>query len=136
MKSHQITVLAPNGQTEPAIIEVADGEPLRLTFRHEILGSIEASEDDAFEALVKIRLRLEPAGYKLLCNAARRDVYPSAMARQMSHGFTAYKLTLGRYAKMEDRVRVLDPAPPETIGTVAEQRAFFESYFNAKKQAD
>jgi hypothetical protein len=136
MKSHQITVLAPNGQTEPAIIEVADGEPLRLIFRHETLDAIEAIDDDAFEALVQIRLRLEPAGYKLLCNAARRDVYPSAMSRQMSRGFSAYKLTLGRYAKMEDLVRVLDPAPPETIGTVAEQRAFFESYFNAKKRKE
>jgi hypothetical protein len=131
MMQYNVHVLSPNGSTEPASIDIAGEDDLDLVFRHTTLGQFDASESDAFEAMIKLRLWLEPHGYQLLCNGARLDVYPSQMARQMGGGFRAYKMTMGKPAEMNDRVKILDPAPAGAIATVSEQRAFYKEWLDS-----
>jgi len=128
MKTHNVTLLSATGKTEPAVIEAAPGRPVSVTFRSETFGEVKVSEADAFECLVKLRLMLEARHYKILCNAARINVYPSRMARQMGGGWSAYLLTMGRAAKLPDLVDILDPAAPETIASVQAQREFYDAW--------
>jgi len=131
MTTYTINILPPSGAVQPATLDVTGEDNLSVTFRNDALGKFETSDSDLFEAMVKLRLWLEPKGYKLLCNAARRDVYPSRMARQMSGGFRAYKMTMGKPAEMSDRVKILDPAPAESVASVAEQSAFYQAWYDS-----
>jgi hypothetical protein len=135
MTKYKVQVLSPDGSTQPATADVTGEDNLNLVFQNDSLGRFEASESDLFEAMIKLRLWLEAQGYKLLCNGARLDVYPSRMARQMGAGFRAYKMTMGRPAEMNDRVKILDPAPADTIATVAEQKLFYENWLNSIAEA-
>jgi hypothetical protein len=128
MTQFTIETLSPANQREPAQIDLLGYGPVRLLFEHPKLGHHETSADDAFEALVQLRLWLEPTGYKLLCAGARRDVYPSPMSRQMSGGISAYKMIPGKPATRDDLVKILDPATPDQIGTVAEQESFHKQW--------
>jgi hypothetical protein len=87
---------------------------------------------DLFECLMRIRERLEPEGYQLLCNGSRRDCWASGMSRDMSGGTRLYLLTLGRRAS-KDTVFIFDEAPPELVGTVKEQREFYERWLGSFK---
>ncbi len=84
---------------------------------------------DAFSALVEVRRALELEGWRLAVAGARRDTYPSGMARS-SGGLRAYEMRPGRPAS--STVDIFDDAPTELIGTVDEQeenfRLWWESY--------
>jgi len=84
---------------------------------------------DAFSALVEVRRALELEGWRLAVAGARRDTYPSGMARS-SGGLQAYEMRPGRPAS--STVDIFDDAPTELIGTVDEQeenfRLWWESY--------
>jgi hypothetical protein len=87
-------------------------------------------EHDLFEALCVYRRFLERSGgYLLLCNGARKDAFPSAMSRDMGRGCKLYISALsvpgGRL------VETLDPAPLEAVGTVDEQSAFHNEWFES-----
>ncbi|RKE17927.1 hypothetical protein [Streptomyces sp. TLI_171] len=79
-----------------------------------------------FDALSRLRPQIEPLGFQLLCNGARIDAYPSGMSRDMGGGRTLYVLTPGRTPRQ--RVAVFDRAAPSSVGTVAAQPAFYESW--------
>lgn len=83
---------------------------------------------DLFECMKGIRTHLAEMNAILLCNGARRDVYPSGMSRDMSGGLVAYVLKPGRPTTRTDLVRIIDYASPETIATVEEQKEFFSSW--------
>jgi phage tail tape-measure protein len=59
---------------------------------------------------------------------ARRDTYPSGMARDMGGGMQVYVTRPGRHARREDSVKTLDDAPPDQIATVDQQREFAEAW--------
>lgn len=82
-----------------------------------------ATGPDAFEALVRLRRQLEPDGLMVAVQGARRDTYPSGMARDMGGGMKVYILQLGVPGR-PDLVETLDDAMPEQLGTVDEQKAF------------
>lgn len=89
---------------------------------------------DYFEALMRLRMKLEPQGVWLLCNGAVENVYPSAMARSMGSGLKAYKLTLGMQAKTEDLVPIFEESlglPPASVET---QRAFYQEWLKSLKR--
>jgi hypothetical protein len=92
-----------------------------------------ATAPDMFEALVRLRRQLEPDGLAVAVQGARRDTYPSGMARDMGGGMQVYVLRPGE-ASRQDLVKTLDDAPPGQITTVGEQRAFAEAWLNEKKQ--
>jgi hypothetical protein len=87
-----------------------------------------ATAPDVFEALVRLRRQLEPDGLMIAVQGARRDTYPSGMARDMGGGMKVYVLRPGLRGRREDLVGTLDDAPPDELGTVDEQRAFHDTW--------
>ena len=81
-----------------------------------------------FEALVRLRRQLEPDDLWVAVQGARRDTYPSGMARDMGGGMQVYVMRTGKRARREDLVKTLDDAPPDQLATVDEQRAFAEAW--------
>ncbi len=51
--------------------------------------------DSLFEALVALRLDLEPKGIQIMCNGTSLDVYPSPMQLSMGPGRKACRLQMG-----------------------------------------
>jgi hypothetical protein len=86
--------------------------------------------EDFFSALLDLRTRLERDGVQLLCQGARRDVWPSAMARQMGKGLKAYVCELGKPGT--ELVEIFEVAPPSACVTVAEQRRYHEQWFELR----
>jgi hypothetical protein len=85
-----------------------------------------------FDALIELRKEFEPLQIKVLCYGARKDVWASGMQRDMGAGLTAYLLSAkGEGRKPEQSI--FDYAPPETIGTVDEQRKYHEDWLNTKR---
>lgn len=87
------------------------------------LDTVEAREDDAFEALCTIRERLEPLGWRIGVLGAQVDVWPSGMSRDQGGGKSAYRMTAHG---AQDRVDTFGPVDPATVTTIAEQRAFID----------
>ena len=87
-----------------------------------------ATAPDMFEALVRLRRQLEPDGLVVAVQGARRDTYPSGMARDMGGGMRVYVMRPGLRARRDDLVGTFDDAPPDQIATVDEQRAFAEAW--------
>lgn len=87
-----------------------------------------ATGPDMFEALVRLRRQLEPDGLMIAVQGARRDTYPSGMARDMGGGSTVYIMRAGQRARREDLVKTLEDAPTELLGTVDEQQAFAQAW--------
>jgi hypothetical protein len=117
------------------LIDAADGAETApapeawLEFR-DFDGTLRRFEaSDIFEALVAVRRSFEERGCRLLCAGARPDVWPSGMGRSMARGRKAYVTRLGSPAKLEALVDIFDPATTELVGTVEEQRAFHEKWF-------
>ncbi|WP_329083964.1 hypothetical protein [Streptosporangium sp. NBC_01469] len=89
---------------------------------------VRGAGSDLFEALKEVCLRLEEMGALLLCNGARIDVYPSQMQRQATRGRRAYVMTLPRGPARPESVDIFAPARLDLVGSVAEQREFFERW--------
>ena len=95
-------------------------------------GTAEARADDAFEALCLIREELEPFGWSIGVAGAQADVWPSGMARDQGGGLRAYRLTR---EQVRDLVDTFEPVDPQTVTTVALQRAETEGLFAAIRDA-
>jgi hypothetical protein len=93
-----------------------------------ILGRREAVDRDYFECLLGLREQLEPLGYRFLVNGARRNAWPSGMARDMAAGRSAYLLELGKHDQRPAMVNIFEPADESDIAFVDEQRAFFNAW--------
>lgn len=90
-----------------------------------------AAAVDAFEALILVRLELEPLGLAPLCWGASLHVYPSEPSRAQGIGDTAYRLTLGQFPRPADRVAIFDAGPGLVAATVAEQEDFSRAWFDS-----
>ena len=86
-----------------------------------------ACADDLFEALLMVRREIEPAGWRLALNGARRDTWPSGMQRDMFEGGAVY-VFFPDTAKRLEPVGTFDPAPKELLATVEEQEAAWEAW--------
>lgn len=87
---------------------------------------IKCSEENYFDALTKLRERLEQDGIQILCKGANRNVYPSAMQLNMGTGRSAYILTMHKQAMQRDVVDIFEPSNINECVSVDEQ----EQYFN------
>ncbi|MEU4448370.1 hypothetical protein AB0K14_21270 [Actinosynnema sp. NPDC050801] len=94
-----------------------------------------ATGPDLFEALTRLRRQVEPLGVAVAVQGARRDVWPSGMARDMGGGQKAYVMRPGRNAELSDLVPTLDDAPVDLLGTIAEQEASRDAWFASPKQS-
>jgi hypothetical protein len=128
-----ITLQIALGPDRPELVQVdlVRGPPVQLQIHGHHLGPMSFKGDDVFDALVAMRLRLEQDGYRLLCNAARKDAYPSRMSREMSGGRKVYIFKAGRQALREDLIDVFDPATYDEVGTVSEQRSNYEAWIRS-----
>jgi hypothetical protein len=94
---------------------------------------------DLFDAFCEIRRDLEGDGVRICVSGARIDAYPSGMTRDMGGGQMVYLLrrrsVIGKllrlpYLRPNKRVYIFSPAPCHLVGTVDEQRSFFERWMN------
>jgi hypothetical protein len=83
---------------------------------------IDVGAPDMFEALVRIRERLEPQGWFVAVQGSRLDVYPTAMQREMAGGLNVHVMRMGEQARLGDVVETFAEADPSTLATVAAQR--------------
>jgi hypothetical protein len=108
--------------------------PWFIEFHQPELGDRRFEADDLFEALCQLRLfleRPENGAWSILCNGARRDAYPSRVAREMSGGKKLYLLTMGKKAALEDLVYIFDQAAPEQVGTVEQQFSTYRKWMES-----
>ncbi|MFD1146721.1 hypothetical protein [Saccharothrix hoggarensis] len=88
-----------------------------------------ATAPDAFEALVRLRRQVEPHGWAVAVQGARRDAWPSGMARDMGGGLRVYVMRPGRAVTTEDDlVDTFADAPVDLLGTIAEQEAYRDAW--------
>ena len=90
-----------------------------------------AAAVDGFEALIAIRLELEPLGLTPLCWGASLHVYPSDASRAEGIGDSAYRLTLGQFPRAADQVNIFDSGSGLVAATVAEQEDFSRAWFDS-----
>jgi hypothetical protein len=90
---------------------------------------LEATGPDYFEAFCRVREELERHDLRPHCYGASRNVYPSAMGRDMGSGLTAYRFSLGRAARPEDLVFIFETGDDVVPVTVQEQREYFEAWW-------
>jgi hypothetical protein len=113
-----------------ALDEEGDGDLCRLTFRYPG-GELTAEASDYFEAMCRIRLDLDKAGWRPACYGASRNVYPSGMCRDMGRGLKAYRVRLGHHPKLDDLVGIFETGPDVEPVSVEEQRRFFDRWLQS-----
>ncbi|WP_226374985.1 hypothetical protein [Pectobacterium quasiaquaticum] len=90
---------------------------------------IEQSQaNDFFSCLCGLRDKVKNITF--LCKGAKKNVYPSRMARQMANGIKAYELTWGKQADRGDLVGIFDY---EVEGLVSpdEQKEYFDKWVSS-----
>lgn len=122
-----------DGRTTDAVIEIEDKEYCKILLTIEDM-TLSSEDENYFFALIKLRKELEPKGIKLLCLGCARNVYPSPMILDMGDAIRAYKLTLGKQAKMSDLVCIFDQCEPEDYATIEEQKAFYKAWVKSEKK--
>lgn len=131
MTTYHVAIASPTKAEELCEIEFTRGVSVELIFRSRHFGMMSFSDDNLFSALSKLRLRLEEDDYLLLCNAARRDAYPSRMTLEMGGGRRIYLLRGGVQTSREDLVDVLGAATIDQVCTLAEQRTSYENWLRS-----
>jgi hypothetical protein len=95
--------------------------------------SLAAEAGDFFETFCQIRQRLESDGLIPFCYGASLNVYPSGMARDMGLGLKAYKLTIGKPARMQDLVEIFAEGPDVIPASVSRQQEFYQQWIKGPK---
>lgn len=126
-----LVLLDAAGHASEATLEILPGSPVRVRLSTECAGDLDDAADDVFEALCRIRRKLESFGAVLLCAGARVDVFPSGMSRSMGLGRKAYANRLGQPARQEDLVDLFEPAEPGQVRTVDEQKEFHAQWIQS-----
>lgn len=114
----------------PAALRASEaGEDL---YRVEIMfdgKNISGMGRDCFDALIEVRRHLESQGVLVCVEGARKDVWPSGMARSMGGGRKAYRMTLGKQALKSDLVDIF--AEAQTPSSIADQEAYRRAWFDS-----
>ena len=122
-----------DGSEQDCALEFPDRPPWVLRCNGPFLAGLAWEGSDLFDCLVEFRRALAQQNARLLCMGAAVSVYPSAMSRQAG-GRMAYRVRPGRPAAKEDIIDIFAPAPLEDIGSVEEQRRFFEQWLTSLKR--
>jgi len=132
MADYPIFLIGGADDESAVLSSTEDDERCHLTFAYRGR-AIEAEASDFFEALCQITLRLENDGLIPFCYGASLNVYPSGMARDMGAGLKAYKLTVGKHARMQDLVEIFAEGPDVIPASVKLQREFYEDWIKTPK---
>jgi hypothetical protein len=84
---------------------------------------------DYFEALQQLRKHFERKNIELLCLGARKDVWPSAMSRDMGKGLKAYVCRLGEPSS--ELVNIFDHDKQMKYSSVEEQVQYHKQWFES-----
>ena len=118
MKKTEITIIK-NNLRETAIIEYDRKTPtLSITF----LDGIKRTYTDVDVYVCFGILRKEFNDVQFLCKGSKINVYPSAMASQMSSGVVAYEVYIGE--PDAELVRIFDYAENDLTNDINEQVAY------------
>ncbi|MEU3769985.1 hypothetical protein AB0E55_33410 [Amycolatopsis keratiniphila] len=90
-----------------------------------------ATAMDMFESLARLRRPLEPGGWAIAVQGARRDTYPSGMCRDMGGGMQIYVMRTGEKTSETDLVDTLADAELDQIVSVAEQETWHAEWWEA-----
>jgi hypothetical protein len=124
-----VTLVGPGGRHTGRIAWSWEGDHHRVVLDGPT-GRIEADGRDFFDALAAVRRQLEPHGWYIAVQGARRDTFPSGMLRDTG-ARRVYVLEPGRPWRREHMVRTFDDADPADLGTVAEQEEFYERWLDS-----
>ncbi|AEV86912.1 hypothetical protein ACWT_5894 [Actinoplanes sp. SE50] len=83
---------------------------------------------DLFDAVQRLRLELEPSGWRLAVQAALRGAYASGMLRDMYGGRKMYFCRMGRQVVRAEMIDILEPAQLDDVVTVEEQLEFLDRW--------
>jgi hypothetical protein len=133
MNIYSVVIASLGGAEESCEIEFVRDASIRLTVKSRHFGTMSFVDDNLFDALSKFRLRIEQDGYLLLCNAARKDAYPSRMTLEMGGGRKIYLLNPGSQTRREDLVDVLGVASIDQVCTVEGQRIGYKNWLRSLK---
>jgi hypothetical protein len=104
----------------PPVLEVVDAP----------IGSGAYSKTDLWWSLMEFRRRIEPAGWRVMCNGARRYVWTNGMAADFTNGESAYLLDRSRVdERRPEIVNIFDPAPVENVTDIRGQVAAADEVF-------
>ncbi len=93
--------------------------------------NISVESDNLFDALQEVRNKAADQEILILCNGARKDVYPSSMSKSMGGGILAYELTLGKQAQRANLVNIFDDSRNNPIVTPDEQKDFYNKWIKS-----
>ncbi len=132
VETHEVDLIAPDGTRKRGIFYIGRVHQLELEHSDEVLfADTDNGYPDFFEALCIIRRQLETRGILVACYGVSRNVYPSAMCRDMRRGLRAYKLVKGQNGKQEDLVSIFDFGADVEPATVDEQRKFWKEWLQS-----
>jgi hypothetical protein len=124
---HRVYLIGGNDD-ETAIFTLFDeGEHCRLRCEYRDK-AVESTATDFFQALCNVRSLLAKDSLIPFCYGASLDVYPSGMARDMGRGLRAYKLAVGRHAKIDNLVEIFAEGPDVIPASVAAQEEFYHGW--------
>ncbi|MDC9817941.1 hypothetical protein R0L47_07320 [Pectobacterium polonicum] len=83
-----------------------------------------AESDDFFSCFCALRRKFRNVTF--LCKGAKRNVYPSRMARQMAYGIKGYEFEIGRPAVRGDLVSIFDYEEADLVSPEEQERHFQE----------
>ena len=90
-----------------------------------------ATESDFFEALCRVRRKLEGLGYRPHCYGASLNAFPSAMSRDMGSGLSVYRSTMGQQGARSDIAKTFSTGEDVIPATVEEQREYHKRWFES-----
>ncbi len=136
MKPSRLDILHADGHREEGLLTEHGPEGprgrCRIAFRSSERGALVLENDDFFECLTDLRRIAEKEGGVVLCQGARRDVFPSQMMKS-SGCATAYVLRLGEQASSKDVVRIFEAVPADTVVSVDEQFAYYRRWQDSRR---
>jgi hypothetical protein len=126
-EQHRVYLIGGNDD-ETAIFTLFDeGEHCRLRCEYRDK-AVESTATDFFQPLCDLRGLLAKDGLIPFCYGASLDVYPSGMARDMGRGLRAYKLAVGRHAKIDNLVEIFAEGPDVIPASVSVQEEFYRDW--------
>jgi len=129
METTKITIIIDNHKEQAKLQYDAAKMVIIFTMKNGFRKRYES--EDLYLCLAKIRLDFPYV--KFLCKGAKLNVTPSRMCSQMSGGFVAYELKMGKSATFDDIVYIFDYEETDIVNTLKEQKDFYKKWLQSLK---
>lgn len=123
-----------SNKKEKCCLLISESEPWCIEL---ICSSFEKEKydgDDLFEALIKMRKKLEEKDMLILCNGAKKNISPSGMSRSMGGGRKASYIEIGSPVKSGNLVDIFDYAERNKVVSVLKQKQYFMEWVESLKR--